>query len=117
MTAIEVRDDADGTDSLIETILRKLDGEDVYLRGDEWRAVIDTPYALVLHQWASSEERDAPSGPKVRITFTVHVEDVADGQAVTHDCYTAPRCCGDCGTHDGCRCGASDEHFDPLRLA
>jgi hypothetical protein len=34
-----------------------------------------------------------------------------------HDCYTDPRCCKDCETHAGCRCGDSDEHLDPLRLA
>jgi len=66
-----------GTDELIETIIRKLDGEDVPLRGQEWRAASDSyAPALLLTQWADSSERDIPTGPKVRVTFTVQVEEV-----------------------------------------
>jgi hypothetical protein len=77
MTAIEIRDDATGTDGLIEAIVRKLDGEDVSLRGEEWRADPDSPYSLILRQWADSGERDEPTGPEVRITFSVHVEELS----------------------------------------
>lgn len=75
MTAIEVRDDADGTDGLIKAIIRRLDAEDVYLRGEEWRASIDSPYSLILRQWVGAED-DEPNGPRVRVTFTAHIEAV-----------------------------------------
>lgn len=66
-----------GTDELIETIIGKLDGEDVPLRGQEWRATSDSyGPALMLTQWADSSERDVPTGPKVRVTFTVNVEEI-----------------------------------------
>jgi hypothetical protein len=54
-----------------------LDREDVPLRGEQWRAAIDTPHSLILHRWADAGERDQPTGPRVRVTFTVHVEEVA----------------------------------------
>jgi hypothetical protein len=77
VTAIEVRDDADDTDSLIEAIIRRLDAEDVRLRGEEWRASIDSPYALILRQWVGAED-DEPTGPRVRVTFTAHIEAVTE---------------------------------------
>lgn len=66
-----------GADPLIETIVDRLDGTDVALRGEMWRATADPDSpALTLHQWADAGERDQPTGPKVRVTFTAHIEDV-----------------------------------------
>lgn len=74
--SIEIRDDADGTDGLIERVTVLLDREDVDLRGEEWRAERETPYALILRQWRE-HDHDEPTGPKIRVTFTVHVvEDI-----------------------------------------
>jgi hypothetical protein len=70
------RDNPSGADPLIEAIVDRLNGQDVPLRGEEWRAAIDSPRFLTLHQWADAGERDQPTGPKVRVTFTAHIEDV-----------------------------------------
>jgi hypothetical protein len=71
---IEIREDRDGTDSLTAAAVGRIAGDQVWMRGQEWQADLLTPYALILTQY--QEDDSEPTGPRVKVTFTVHVEEV-----------------------------------------